>query len=215
MNYHIIQIDDTRQDNVMGIKHVLGKERLDINSVNAHKDPELNEFYSSNPEFRVTGSGLTKPEVGCFASHYLAWKYIVKNNLEDLLILEDDALLKDNFLNKYNSSKNKLPKDYDMFFLYANRYMAARFSIKEHYIKNHFISKAYQDWSTLAYLISYEGAVKAISLTHELGMIRPVDNFLLEGGEKGLLNVYAPKPPELLPIEINEKYESTIRIKNV
>jgi glycosyl transferase family 25 len=215
MNYHIIQIDNSRQDNITEIENILGDRRAVIPVVNAHNESDLKEFYSSNLEFRVTGAELTKPEVGCFASHYLAWKYIVKNKLEDLLILEDDALLKNNFLNKYTSSKKKLPKDYDMFFLYANRYMAARFSIKDHYIKNHFIARAYQDWSTLAYLISYEGAVKAIDLTHKMGMIRPVDNFLLEGGENRLLNVYAPKPPELLPIEINEKYESTIRTKNV
>ena len=44
----------------------------------------------------ILNTPLTKGEVGCFLSHWKAWKQCIKAN-EPCLILEDDAIVTDKF----------------------------------------------------------------------------------------------------------------------
>ena len=44
----------------------------------------------------ILNTPLTKGEVGCFLSHWKAWKQCIKLN-EPILVLEDDAIVTENF----------------------------------------------------------------------------------------------------------------------
>ena len=57
---------------------------------------------------------LTKGEVGCFLSHWYAWRYCVELN-EPLLILEDDAVVTDRF--DENKIITKLNEGYNLVYL--------------------------------------------------------------------------------------------------
>ena len=57
---------------------------------------------------------LTKGEVGCFLSHWYAWKYCVELN-EPLIILEDDAVVTDRF--DENKITTKLNEGYNLIYL--------------------------------------------------------------------------------------------------
>ena len=211
MNYHIVQADLSRQDNVDKIISSLGPQRIDCESIH-YKDIEL--FYKKNPLFKVTGSRIDVSEVGCFASHYKAWSYVLDNDLDNLLVLEDDALIKDNFADEINQFIKFLPKDFDVFFIYYDYEMSKRFQFKRDYIGNDFVCKAFQDWSTLCYLISNSGAKKLLELTHEYGMTRPVDRVMLDLGKSEIIKAYAPKPPRYVNILINKEYKTMIRRGN-
>lgn len=204
MKYHVIQADNSRQDNVKDIMSKINGEIVNIKSISVK---DLENFYAENPDFKVTGPGLNKPEIGCFASHYNSWKYVVDNNLPELLVIEDDALLGSDFFDKLEFYKKYLPKTYEIFFTFVSDQMKMRYVFKEHYMGNIYVTKAFQDWSTLCYLISFKGAKQAINLTNVYGMRRPVDNFILEFG----IQCYSPHPDRILPISINNNYTSLIQ----
>lgn len=211
MNYHIIQIDDSRIDNIKKIESVLNGNRLKIKTFDGHRHSIRSKIYSENVDLKISNK-LNFGEIGCFASHLESWKYIIENNLDNVLILEDDAMLENNFVEKLQYSMHHIPKDYDIFFAFVSHEMHKYFDFNKHYIGNDFVCKAFQDWSTLCYLISNSGAKNIMSLVKEQGMISPVDNFILENHEAGRIKAYAPKINNLLPIQICQKYESKVQL---
>jgi glycosyl transferase family 25 len=60
---------------------------------------EVAEIYDDAAAKRRMGDSLTRPEIGCAASHLAAYRHIVANRLPLALVLEDDALLGLKFLN--------------------------------------------------------------------------------------------------------------------
>jgi glycosyl transferase family 25 len=59
---------------------------------------ELAEVYDQAAAERRINRPLTPPEIGCAASHLVAYRHIVTNGLPMAVVLEDDALLGLNFL---------------------------------------------------------------------------------------------------------------------
>lgn len=59
----------------------------------------------------------TNTMIGCWLSHVKCWEYIVANNLDNVLILEDDALFDKNFKEKFNEISSKIPCDWEMIIL--------------------------------------------------------------------------------------------------
>ena len=43
---------------------------------------------------------LSMNHIACSMSHLKAWDYVMENNIENFIILEDDVVFKDNFLKK-------------------------------------------------------------------------------------------------------------------
>lgn len=55
--------------------------------------------------------------VGCFLSHYMLWKTLSYLPYDEILILEDDCLLCDDFVTKFNYYKSQLPEDWQYVFV--------------------------------------------------------------------------------------------------
>ena len=51
-----------------------------------------------------TNKIMTKGEIGCALTHYNIWKKMVNEKLENVLILEDDAVFCNNFFDRRNKS---------------------------------------------------------------------------------------------------------------
>ena len=103
--------------------------------------------------------------IGCGISHINIWKKIVKNGIKKTLILEDDFILKDDFLNKFNTVINKSPNIYDIIFLTANithNNNIKLYDIDENYYKQLIISQ------TLGYVITLEGAQKLLKYINKV-----------------------------------------------
>jgi GR25 family glycosyltransferase involved in LPS biosynthesis len=69
--------------------------------------------YISTLNSHILAGGL----VGCGLSHIKTWETIVANGDSSALILEDDAVVDDNFLNLYNAIFPTVPQDYYMIYL--------------------------------------------------------------------------------------------------
>jgi GR25 family glycosyltransferase involved in LPS biosynthesis/lipopolysaccharide biosynthesis glycosyltransferase/predicted O-methyltransferase YrrM/mannosyltransferase OCH1-like enzyme len=59
-----------------------------------------------------------KGEIACSISHYLLWKKLIDLNLENMLILEDDVVFKENFETHWNDILSpSIPKHYSIIYL--------------------------------------------------------------------------------------------------
>ncbi len=209
INYHVIYINDERKYNRDHIADAIHGNLLPIQSLNAKKDGEIENFKINNPGFKFTWDGFKVGEIGNFASHYLSWKYLLSTELDSILIFEDDSLLYDNFLNKYELAMSNVPQDYDILSLFVHENQMPRFSDSD--VINEVISKAYQDWSTLCYVVSRQGAKKLIEYVESIGMDDPTDWFIFRKGHLGIFNVYTMAPSFQRILEIDTRYESQVQ----
>lgn len=103
--------------------------------------------------------------IGCGLSHINIWKKIVNDGIKKTLILEDDFIFKDNFLNKFNDVINKSPVLYDIIFLTGNiihNKNLKLYDIDDNYYKQLLISQ------TLGYIITLEGAKKILNYINKV-----------------------------------------------
>ena len=93
--------------------------------------------------------------IGCGISHINIWKNIIKEKISKCLILEDDFIFVDDFLNKFNNIINEAPIEYDIIFLTNNiihNKNLKLYDINQHFYKQALISQ------TVGYIITLNGA---------------------------------------------------------
>jgi GR25 family glycosyltransferase involved in LPS biosynthesis len=207
--YHIISIDDSRNKNKLDLISKLSGTKIEIPVLNTRIKGEKEKFFNDNPEVKVTWSNLKNGEIGCFGSHYLAWKYLKNSKLESLIIFEDDIIVHDNFEEQYNKLINNAPKGWDIISIFVDPNQHSRFDITQEV--NYYISKGYQDWSTLGYIISKSGAEKICNFVEKNGMNQPVDWYIFRNGHVGTFNVYTLPPYVKNPLEIDHSHPSLVQ----
>jgi len=118
---------------------------------------------------------ITTGCIGCTLSHYFVWKYIIDNNIQKTLILEDDATF---YLNFDAELKRILDSgmQYDLFYL--NRIpLNAKYKLgKETEIAPNVVIPKYC-YNASSYIITYNGAKKMIA-SNCLNYLLPVDELL-------------------------------------
>lgn len=118
----------------------------------------------------------TKSMIGIMLSHISCWQYIVDNNLESAIILEDDVILEDNFVasagNLIKSLKYEDKNSWELILLgcflctYSGNDLLTKFIMKVNNPMQEASDKAYNDllyiprsWGgTHAYMLSNKGA---------------------------------------------------------
>jgi glycosyl transferase family 25 len=116
---------------------------------------DLNEKELNNFTTNIGKILASKSMIGCGISHINIWKHIVKEKINKCLILEDDFILVDDFLNKFNNIINKAPIEYDILFLSSNLFHNKNlklYDIDEYFYKQLLISQ------TVGYIITLKGA---------------------------------------------------------
>jgi glycosyl transferase, family 25 len=123
--------------------------------------------------------------IGCWLSHYLLWEHIVKNKLDRVLVLEDDAYPVKDFENKLIQGLSCIPPNYDLIFLgcggscllpsilfgsCSNETICQFDSFK--------IIKPGHPLGTHAYIISYQGAKKLFNVLKDQKITGHIDKFL-------------------------------------
>jgi glycosyl transferase family 25 len=102
----------------------------------------------------------SKNMIGCGISHIKLWEKIVNDNIEKALILEDDFIFKEYFLNRFNKIIADAPIEYDMIYLTSNvihnKYLKL-YDINDNYYKQIFLAQA------LGYIITLKGAKKILN----------------------------------------------------
>ena len=105
---------------------------------------------------------LTKGGIGCALSHKKCYEYIIKNNINHCLILEDDIILPNDFIQRLKYLSNNyvsLDENYDMLFLgYHNAHINTKIDNYEFYFKPERI------YGLFGYIVSLEGAKKLLNI---------------------------------------------------
>ncbi|MES2734283.1 MAG: glycosyltransferase family 25 protein [Bacteroidota bacterium] len=116
---------------------------LDIN--------QLEEDFFSNYAKRYLSSG----SIGCALSHIRAWQQIVVQGWEYCLILEDDVILSDTFVEDLRVRMPEVPPDFDI--LYLGSGLTAPHHIRK-FISTHVFEPHYPREGMYAYVVSAKGA---------------------------------------------------------
>ena len=61
-------------------------------------------------------------QICCMLSHYTLWKKMVDENIQELIILEDDALPCSDFYKKLKKCRQELPHNYNFFNMYTSKF---------------------------------------------------------------------------------------------
>ena len=126
-------------------------------------------------EFRIK---YKSGQLACFLSHMSLWKKIVDDNIPEMIILEDDATIPDNFYEKLNEMRSELPSDYDILYLFIHPLQYKDVKVHtEHLIpgKNNIV-KRYTSYGTVGYMMSLKAARYLLSTFKEINIT--VDNQL-------------------------------------
>lgn len=167
---------------------------------------ESNNIIKNNGSFRE----LRKGEIGCYLSHLECWKNIVESGNEYGLVFEDDVVLDDNFVNKFNemfaSVKNK---DWDIICLGRRC---------QQYFKNCTKGKTVSDatyypetlgYGTYAYIIKTSVINKLFKTTYPI--MKPIDVVIIDEYDKGNIKVLGLNKDLVTIVDV--KNSDTIAIK--
>lgn len=218
--YHVIHIDEIEQRNesVRKIRDVMSNEGVDdlgAEIANLKNFDMAHDFIARNPGFVFNfHSEFEKPfphvsgVVGCWASHYLAWKKMLIDGVDALVIFEDDVYINDDFMKYVELYLQNLPDDWDFFSISIPDGEENRYSQDRHYIGNDLVCRFYQAWNTGAYIVSRRGALKAIKDISKNGISVPIDWYIFESGI-GKLNTYNPMPHIKKTIMFDEDFTNS------
>lgn len=135
-------------------------------------------------------------EYGAWVSNINVWNFMVENDVQEMLVLEDDAILFNFAAHSLNSFVSELPEEWDflsLFYLEGQNAFSKQTSIQ----KRHIHKNLNQPASAVAMLYSNSGARKLLELVKEKGIEYAHDCFIHEQGRLGLLNGYSLIPGRL------------------
>ena len=148
------------------------------------------DFIENNDGFNPTFN-FKIGEVGVWASNFVAWNNLLKSDYDALLLFEDDLLLSENFYEKLIELINDLPDNWDFFSVFCHPNQIGRYH-KDFDITDKIVS-GYQDWSMLCYMVSRQGAQKALNFMKN-GFSQPIDWFIFRNQHE--FNVYTIHPSQ-------------------
>ena len=121
---------------------------------------------------------FTKGDIACALSHAKAWEKIILDQTEVALLLEDDVVFEDNFLEGCEKIKNEV-EDFEYIYLARNKISR----IQEPQATETLVRPEYSYWC-LASLISLEGARKLFNIKYIENLI-PSDEYVPTRVSKG------------------------------
>lgn len=162
---------------------------------------DYNEFYSRrgmriawDPSYSVMREQPLLGEFGICASQLLALEYMVANDIPEMIVLEDDVMLTDRFLDHLNLCYNDLPSDYD-FLSDTTVFPNERFfnTVQQSIlVGSDLITRSYLQNAHLGFMLySLQGAKKILALIRDSGFFAPIDTMLFHFSRSGQLNGYS------------------------
>jgi len=178
---------------------------------------DLTEFVQNKPKDTLTEEdkkifkNINDGEISVALHHIECFKKIVENDYEYALILEDDVILSDNFMNTLNNYISQLPDIWDMLFIGDGCNM---------HIKNRLINNPHSN----IYLNNFTRCLDSYLITKRCAsiilermqmpnyrIIRPVDLWLNDVIRNNKFNVYWSEPTIVTQGSINGTYKSCLR----
>ena len=209
--------DTDREHLLRDANHILqfiGKE-LDTPTVLISGPRALKKFLNENPDFNVDLKGYDPRkymdsrsqflgavcrvgwrygELGVWASNWFAWKNFLNTDADYLILAEDDIVLIDECKTLLDLYVENLPEGWDQFHLWAPTGDLSLYDPNKHGVGNMYVSKAYQNWSNTAYMLSRSGAQKLLDDVKKRGIKLPLDWLWFQESDEFGFNCYTVTP---------------------
>ena len=154
------------------------RQGIDINEVEWVTDYDADEwdvelirqkhpylFDGSGIHCNIIRNTLNMPEVSLSLKHRYIMSSVVENEIPDALVFEDDCILQDNFIEKFNHYKSQLLDDWDLLFVGGDSQISKNIVDGVNvYKRNGFHSSR----GTFCYFISLRGARKMNAMMQEI-----------------------------------------------
>ena len=182
---HHVKGNDPIRSNIVQFTHDVLSADIDfLNSetISIYNEEDLQAFHNKYPRFKINGHthNFRYPEIGLWASTYVALINFVSNAWWDNLILfEDDCSPAHDFFNLFNKYFKEVPEDWECFVVYNVGREPTDMHPTDHYeigLEN--ICKAYQIWSTASIMFNRRSALRIIDYIENFGISLPLDIFL-------------------------------------
>jgi len=119
--------------------------------------------------YRDDGPGpdyfIKQGRIGCLLSHYMLWQTIWHSPYEEVLILEDDAILCENFQEKFLEFKKQLPDDWQYVFVGHCCLPPDEYQIK---VTDNIITTTHPPMCTHAYMIKKSSIPVLLDTNHQV-----------------------------------------------
>lgn len=218
--FEVFHIDTGNDHRNQSYDHILktmrSVDRLNSPTIYLDTKEKMEEFLKSNLSFKVNTvedyaqPGETFPPssgvVGVWASNYLAYKNFLNSDKELLFLFEDDIMLSANFMAIASFYLKELPSDWDFFSLFVPDDSLFAYNEDLHHIGKANICKSYQQWSCASYVVTRQGAEKAVKDIESAGISAPIDwyifNFRMKADPNQIIfDTYTLKPKTYKPVK--------------
>ncbi|WP_428462800.1 glycosyltransferase family 25 protein [Photobacterium kagoshimensis] len=157
-----------------------------------------NEIFDHNYCSKTFNHPMNKGEYACAFSHVKAYEYIVKNNIDKAIILEDDIIINSEFKNIILKLADITPNSMELTYLYHGKAKSWPWRKKighnfklARYIPQSETSKRLIIYAA-AYILTLSGAKKLLQVAYPIRL--PAD-YLLGCLQFNKLNTYGVEPP--------------------
>ena len=96
------------------------KANVEVERFDAVYGKELSKDHPDILKYFVKDHGLNDGQIGCALSHIKIWEDAIKNNYNNIIVFEDDAIIPEDFWDRFNEAYNELPKDWKISYLDLN-----------------------------------------------------------------------------------------------
>lgn len=198
MKYSIIKVNDRAATNTNHNKIILkNHEYIDdiqyFNGTVSNGWEEMNRMQIPLDRWSPYDGRTSPPlpgEYGIWVSTIRALQYMVDNQIEEMMLLEDDIILIDDFDKNLKLCLKDLPKDFDFLSLFYHEEHNDFNSNTD--IGSQYIHKSINQYSgALAMIYSLSGAKKILKTLKRKGMEYTSDCFIYHYGQTGVLNGYS------------------------
>ena len=150
---------------------------------------------SSETSFPFNLAKQFKPgEVGLWHSTIVALKNFLDSDFDALLILEDDIVLWDGFLEKSCEYVERLPEHWDYFYQYVHPWQQDNNFNPACEIGDEYLCRSYQVWSNACFWVSKKGAQILLEAINKEPIDEAVDWYILKRGMTREWDVYSLRP---------------------
>lgn len=200
MKYTIIHVNDRAQNNIDYNKKILENFQYvnDIEFFNGNLGNSwdvINHMGIRQDVWNPYDGRSTPPlpgELGIWISTINCWQYIVDNDIDLMLVLEDDILLAEDFVKKLQLAISDLPNDFDFLSLYY--FKEQNWEDDNTEIGSEYIKKSFNQYSAgQAILYSKNGAKNLLKILKRVGIEYTTDCFIFHYGQNNALKGYSIK----------------------
>lgn len=199
MKFTILNISDRLKENIERTKNILSSFEY-INDIEFCNGREIDarkiiEDMSISINWNPYDGRTTGPlpgEFGIWVSYINIFKYIVKNRISEMLVLEDDAIPLDNFVDIFSKVLKEAPKAYDFISLHSFEGQNQKDNRTDIGLK--YLHKSLNQYSaTQGSIFTFRGAKKILRLLKKEGIEYTIDCQIFRKSLEEKINGYSLK----------------------